>query len=142
MTIRYLNAAEFAEYIGVKRNTVSRYKLPPVDAYIGKDRHGWLPESIDAWQARRPGPGNRDNGYWEIPPVEHEPIRYLNRTEFAELLGIRRGSLWSLKLPPPDAQLGKDRPGWLPKTIKEWQARRPGPGNWKNANWNLPAEHR
>lgn len=68
MAIRYLNRAEFAERIGVKRNTLWQYKLPPEDAIIG-DRKGWLPETIDEWQARRPGHRvPRDQENWHLPP--------------------------------------------------------------------------
>jgi len=56
MTV-YLSAAEFAERIGVAVGTLSRYKLPEPDAMIGKYR-GWLPETVDAWNAARPGRGN------------------------------------------------------------------------------------
>jgi hypothetical protein len=37
---------------------LSRYKLPEADAMIGNVR-GWLPETIDAWHAARPGRGAR-----------------------------------------------------------------------------------
>ncbi len=56
--IRYLSRKEFAERIGVTPGTLSRYKLPPPDGMVGGDR-GWLPETIDAWQAARPGRGAR-----------------------------------------------------------------------------------
>lgn len=67
MAIRYLGVGQFAERIGVNRNTMKRYKLPPPDAYIGTDR-GWLPETIDQWNERRPGIGARNAGRWELPP--------------------------------------------------------------------------
>lgn len=51
---RYLSRTEVAERIGVKPATLSRYKLPEPDAITGTVR-GWLPATIDAWQAgRRP----------------------------------------------------------------------------------------
>lgn len=56
--IRYLSRTEFAERIGVTRGALSRYNLPEPDALIG-DIRGWLPETLDAWHAARPGPGNR-----------------------------------------------------------------------------------
>jgi hypothetical protein len=56
MTVRYLSRAEVAERIGVKPDTLSRYKLPAEDAVTGTTR-GWLPETIDAWNASRPGRG-------------------------------------------------------------------------------------
>jgi hypothetical protein len=54
----YLNRAEVAERIGVKPDTLSRYKLPPADVTVG-DVRGWLPTTIDAWQRQRPGRGAR-----------------------------------------------------------------------------------
>lgn len=56
--IRYLSMAEVAERIGVKPPTLSRYRLPEPDAVIGS-RRGWLPDTIDAWNANRPGRGAR-----------------------------------------------------------------------------------
>ena len=54
--ITYLSASELAERIGVSPNTIKRYVLPEPDAVIGKVR-GWLPETVDAWNAARPGSG-------------------------------------------------------------------------------------
>jgi hypothetical protein len=54
--ITYLSRTELAERIGVKPDTLSRYKLPEPDAMIGATR-GWLPETVDAWNAARPGRG-------------------------------------------------------------------------------------
>lgn len=53
----YLTASEFAARIGVKTDTLNRYTLPEPDAMIGRTR-GWLPETVDAWNASRPGKGN------------------------------------------------------------------------------------
>lgn len=53
----YLSSTEFAERIGVKPDTLNKYKLPEPDAMIGRVR-GWLPETIDTWNASRPGKGN------------------------------------------------------------------------------------
>lgn len=50
---RYLSIAEVAERLGIKRNTVTRHKLPEPDAYIGTTR-GWLAQTIDNWDAARP----------------------------------------------------------------------------------------
>lgn len=58
--IEYLSRTGVAQRIGVKRGTVDRYKLPPADAVIG-DRKGWLPSTIDRWNAARPGRGNWRN---------------------------------------------------------------------------------
>jgi predicted DNA-binding transcriptional regulator AlpA len=57
--IRYLSRPEVAARIGVQKDTLNRYKLPPPDAQIGVRQVGWLPETIDAWQAARPGRGRR-----------------------------------------------------------------------------------
>ena len=54
---RYLSRPEVAARIGVKNDTLNRYKLPPPDAQIGARLVGWLPETIDAWNAARPGQG-------------------------------------------------------------------------------------
>ncbi|MGR4009215.1 XRE family transcriptional regulator [Leucobacter sp. 1207-22] len=54
--IRYLSLKELAERIGVEQRTASKYKLPEPDAMIGTTR-GWLPETVDAWNAGRPGRG-------------------------------------------------------------------------------------
>jgi hypothetical protein len=51
--IRYLSRTEVAEHIGVKPDTLSRYKLPPPDAMIG-DTRGWKPSTIDRWHRNRP----------------------------------------------------------------------------------------
>lgn len=54
-------------------------------------------------------------------------IRYLSLTEVAERLGITKGALARYRLPKPDAMVGRAR-GWLPSTIDEWDAARPGHG--------------
>jgi predicted DNA-binding transcriptional regulator AlpA len=55
---RYLSRPEVAARIGVKKDTLNRYKLPPPDAQIGVRQVGWLPATIDAWHAsRRPRVG-------------------------------------------------------------------------------------
>jgi hypothetical protein len=51
---RYLSRAEVAERIGVKPDTLGRYRLPAPDAMIGSVR-GWLPKTIDDWHQNRPG---------------------------------------------------------------------------------------
>jgi hypothetical protein len=56
VTARYLSRAELAERIGVKSASLGRYRLPEPDAMIG-DIRGWLPETVDAWNASRPGRG-------------------------------------------------------------------------------------
>lgn len=51
--LRYLSRPQIAERIGVKADTLNRYRLPEPDAYVGV-LPGWLPETIDAWHAARP----------------------------------------------------------------------------------------
>jgi hypothetical protein len=56
--------------------------------------------------------------------------RFLGRAEVARHLGLKGvHSLSRVQLPPPDAQIGP-RKGWLPSTVDEWNARRPGRGRW------------
>lgn len=50
---RYLSRTELADRIGVKPDTLGRYKLPEPDAMIGTTR-GWTVETVDAWNAARP----------------------------------------------------------------------------------------
>lgn len=69
MSTRYLSRAEFAARVGLAVGTLSRYKLPEPDARIGTTR-GWLPETIDAWQAARPGRGARTDLHRGIPTEE------------------------------------------------------------------------
>ena len=54
MTERYLSTKEVSEYLGIK-NAASA-GLPTPDALIGTTK-GWLPETIDRWNAQRPGRG-------------------------------------------------------------------------------------
>lgn len=56
MTERYLSVAEVAEHIGVKNASAKALRLPEPDALIGRTR-GWKAETIDAWNAARPGRG-------------------------------------------------------------------------------------
>lgn len=65
----YLGVAQVAERIGVKAGALSRYKLPDPDVIIGAlnddgtiargSFRGWLPATIDDWNANRPGRGAR-----------------------------------------------------------------------------------
>ncbi|MDO3042102.1 helix-turn-helix transcriptional regulator [Mycobacteroides abscessus] len=57
-TIRYFTLAEFAARVGISRDTLKDYDLPVEDALTGRYR-GWLPETIDRWNAKRPGRGAR-----------------------------------------------------------------------------------
>ncbi|MDO5701319.1 MAG: transcriptional regulator [Bowdeniella nasicola] len=64
--IEYLSTNGVAEHLGLSPHTVRKYhdegRLAEPDAVIGKGRakkYGWLVETIDAWQANRPGRGRR-----------------------------------------------------------------------------------
>ena len=54
MTTEYLGIKQVSERLGVAN--AASYKLPEPDATIGRTR-GWLPETIDQWNAQRPGRG-------------------------------------------------------------------------------------
>ncbi|MDF3309734.1 hypothetical protein P3H15_32470 [Rhodococcus sp. T2V] len=66
---QYLSRAQVADRIGVQEGALSRYKMPPPDAVIGPLNddgsvprgtfRGWLAETIDEWNANRPGRGAR-----------------------------------------------------------------------------------
>ncbi|RUQ19839.1 XRE family transcriptional regulator [Kocuria sp. HSID16901] len=57
--LRFLSAAEAAERLGIHKVTFYRRRpQPPPDAIIGSTR-GWLPETIDAWDATMSKPGPR-----------------------------------------------------------------------------------
>lgn len=56
MTIKYLSVTDVSKRLGISTAAVSAYKLPQPDALIGRTR-GWLPETIDQWNAQRPGRG-------------------------------------------------------------------------------------
>lgn len=66
MTVNYLSLNGLAERVGIAPSTAKRYlidkRLPEPDATIGagsSPTFGWLPETVDAWQASRPGKGGR-----------------------------------------------------------------------------------
>lgn len=52
-TARYLSLKEVGERIGTSNPAARGYHLPEPDALIGTTR-GWLPETIDAWNAPAP----------------------------------------------------------------------------------------
>ncbi len=60
--LRYLSRGEIADRLGLSVGTITAYDrrgyMPEPDATIGRV-YGWLPETIDAWQADRPGRGAR-----------------------------------------------------------------------------------
>lgn len=54
---RYLSRTDVAHRIGIKNvRNLNGIELPPHDVEVGKHK-GWLPETIDAWHAMRPGRG-------------------------------------------------------------------------------------
>ncbi|RYQ37209.1 hypothetical protein [Bifidobacterium pseudolongum] len=56
MVERYLGVKQVAERLGITSGGLLNLKLPEPDAYIGRTR-GWKAETIDAWNAARPGRG-------------------------------------------------------------------------------------
>lgn len=66
---RYLSRPEVAARIGVKPDTLNRYRLPPHDAEIGRLK-GWSPGTVDEWNAQRPGHGGRRPAPAPIEPPE------------------------------------------------------------------------
>ena len=54
MTTEYLGIKQVSERLGVAN--AASYDLPEPDVTIGRTR-GWLPETIDQWDAQRPGRG-------------------------------------------------------------------------------------
>jgi len=66
MTREYLGAADFAARAGLAPTTIRSYMrkglTPPADVVITTPSgplRGWLPATIDAWLAARPGQGAR-----------------------------------------------------------------------------------
>lgn len=66
MTREYLGAADFAAHAGLATATIRSYMrkglTPPADVVITTPSgplRGWLPATIDAWLAARPGQGTR-----------------------------------------------------------------------------------
>lgn len=66
MAIRYLTTSEAAARCGITVSTWNRYKTPPEDAITGKIK-GYLPQTVDEWNARRPGQGNKKDPRWNLP---------------------------------------------------------------------------
>ncbi|BCK58386.1 hypothetical protein [Nocardia wallacei] len=68
MAIKYYNLREFAEFIGLPKSTLQKYKLPPHDAIIGRSK-GWLPQTCKEWNERRPGVRvPKEKSRWNLPP--------------------------------------------------------------------------
>lgn len=64
MPTHYLTLHGVANRVGIAYSTIRTYRddgrLPKPDAILGEGKavkYGWLPETIDAWQASRPGRG-------------------------------------------------------------------------------------
>ena len=64
--VRHLGLAALAERAGITRGTAARYqsegRLPAPDIILvegAREARGWLPATIDAWLATRPGRGAR-----------------------------------------------------------------------------------
>lgn len=62
--VRYLALSDVAARIGVTLGTIQSYSgkgmLPTPDILVGSGPRavrGWLPSTIDTWNANRPGPG-------------------------------------------------------------------------------------
>lgn len=58
MARHYLSLTQLAHRVGITRGGTAHLKLPAPDVYIGNTR-GWLPETVDQWNASRPGHGGR-----------------------------------------------------------------------------------
>ncbi|WP_026645580.1 helix-turn-helix transcriptional regulator [Bifidobacterium sp. AGR2158] len=56
MAERYLGVKQVAERLGITPGGLLNLKLPKPDAYIGRTC-GWKAETVDAWNAARPGRG-------------------------------------------------------------------------------------
>jgi len=67
----------------------------------------------------------------EIMDPDNVPVAiYLSRVDVARRIGLKSvRSLSGMTLPPHDVEVGVHK-GWLPKTIDEWNANRPGRGRW------------
>ena len=67
MTTEYLGVTDVAKRRGISTAAVSAYKLPEPDATIGRTR-GWLPETIDQWNAQRPAAASAEAGHAKTRP--------------------------------------------------------------------------
>ncbi len=54
----YLGWTGFAERVGMKPGALGKYQLPEPDVYVGSIRR-WSEQTIDKWNAARPGHGGR-----------------------------------------------------------------------------------
>ncbi|MGQ4575141.1 helix-turn-helix transcriptional regulator [Dermabacteraceae bacterium P7006] len=70
MAESFLSVSDVAKLIGVKAPTLSRYRLPEPDALIGiagRPVRGWRRETIEEWNANRPGKGGRPRTQTQNP---------------------------------------------------------------------------
>lgn len=68
-TQRFLNLAQVEERLGLAPRSLSKVRMPAPDAITGPENpdgtlprgttRGWLPDTIDEWNATRPGQGAR-----------------------------------------------------------------------------------
>ena len=56
MTERFLSVTEVAQRLDITKGALLSLQLPEPDAMIGRTR-GWRAETIDQWNAQRPGRG-------------------------------------------------------------------------------------
>ncbi|MBV7432300.1 helix-turn-helix transcriptional regulator [Dermabacteraceae bacterium P13077] len=66
MTEHYIGRGEVAKLLGVAPDTLNRYTLPEADVAIGRIR-GWRRETIEEWNANRPGKGGRPRTQTQNP---------------------------------------------------------------------------
>ena len=60
-------------------------------------------------------------------------VQYLSLQDVADHLGVSRNTVAKLRLPEPDVRVGSGHNaprGWSVDRIDEWNANRPGSGNW------------
>ncbi len=61
VTVQYLSLQDVADRLGITRSGAAKLQLPEPDVRVGKAHNaprGWSEETIDAWNANRPGRGN------------------------------------------------------------------------------------
>lgn len=69
MAKKYLSSAGAASHLGLSPSTVATYRargiFPPPNVIIGEGKaqvFGWSKETLDIWQANRPGKAGRPKG--------------------------------------------------------------------------------
>lgn len=58
MARHYLSVSDVARRLGITVGALNTLRLPEPDVYVGHAR-GWTEETIDEWNAHRPGHGGR-----------------------------------------------------------------------------------